>query len=151
MNPYATHQMTLERLFEEYPIRTVLETGSGRFSTRMFLKQPIERLVSLENSRRWMKGTGDPRHELRLVKGAMCDDLPKLDFDLIFVDDDPLEGRVDTIAAVLSGAPRLVVVHDRERSLVRDAIDRWPRTEDETTAVFWNPGGLERWSTCATA
>jgi hypothetical protein len=76
----------------------------------------------------------------------MCEALSKLGgIELVFIDDDPLEERFDTIRKVLQRATRWVVVHDAERESVHHVLDDWwPFACDSTTAVFWNPAGMRR-------
>lgn len=112
---YGSHKPLLTAVLEHFKPRTVLETGSGLHSTPLFLAHPIERLVSYENNAEWAMRTRteDPRHELRWVEGNIVDHLPPLyGFDLIFIDDDPVGAREDTITYVMSQAPPLVVIHD---------------------------------------
>lgn len=100
---------------EAFHPRRVLETGSGHYSTNLFLSYDIEALVSVENNPDWVIDTEDPRHELRVVEGPVGSHLPPLDgFDLVFVDDDPVHAREWTISQVLDSAPGLVVIHDTD-------------------------------------
>lgn len=130
---YATHYQALLRVFLRFRPRTILETGSGRYSTRLLLAFDIDRLVSVENDRDWYLETGDPRHELIWATGRVVDALPDLsDFDLVFVDDDPIEERQKTIRKVLAEAPGLVVIHDTNDPSIHDLIARRPNYTDPT-------------------
>ena len=111
---YGTHLFLLGEVFDHFKPKTILECGSGRYSTAFFLSQPIDRLVSIENNPEWTFKPSDPRHEVVSVEGPVVDHLPDLGFDLIFVDDDPVDAREQTIAKVLAKATGLVVIHDTD-------------------------------------
>ncbi|WP_344329742.1 hypothetical protein [Aeromicrobium halocynthiae] len=114
-------------------ISSVLELGSGAFSTPQFLDRRVfpalAALTSLEDDADWLstvaESTGsDPRLDLRLVQ-KVCTSVPNgLDqFDLIFIDDSrTFAERSQTIRAVLSEKPRgLVAIHDFEHRAYRKA------------------------------
>lgn len=110
---FATHVPLLTDLMLSFGPRRILEAGSGLYSTGFFLSFNIDRLVSVENNPEWAKDWNDPRHDLELVGGRVVDHLPNLDgFDLIFIDDDPVEARIKTIDHVLDRASCPVVIHD---------------------------------------
>lgn len=112
---YATHISLLTELFVRFAPKRILETGSGDYSTAYFLSQDIDELVSIENDPGWTKDTKDKRHTVLSVDGPVANHLPDLSkFDLVFVDDDPVDCRPATIAAVIASAPNLVVIHDTD-------------------------------------
>jgi hypothetical protein len=116
-------------LAARHPIRSVLELGSGRFSTPTLLDRAafpdLERLDSLENDMEWAKKVeelvgGDPRLDLRRVEGPISSAVEKLDlgaYDAVLIDDSSvMADRVETIKAVAAGAgaSTLVLIHDYE-------------------------------------
>jgi predicted O-methyltransferase YrrM len=125
--PFSTHLPLLTTLGMLRPIRSVLELGSGPFSTPLFLDRTVypdlERLVSYEDVPEWeavvREAAGpDPRLDLRMVP-AVSEAVPvgELgDFDLIFIDDSRrLAERARTIKTVGQTRPRaIVVIHDIE-------------------------------------
>lgn len=129
---YGTHIPLLTEVFKAFKPKTVLECGSGLYSTRFFLNQPIKSLVSYENDPDWVWEARDPRHEVRTVKGPVVDHLPKLDFDLVFVDDDPVDDRLNTITEVIERATGLVVIHDTDYPPFHKLIAGRPNHTDTT-------------------
>lgn len=130
---YSTHWHLILTVMLKFKPRTILETGSGKYSTNLFRAFDIDRLVSLENNRQWFRNTEDPRHEFVMVKGRIVDNLPDLaDFDLVFVDDDPVEERLLTIERVLSEATGLVVIHDTNDPRIHGWIANRPNHTDTT-------------------
>ena len=128
---YATHFHALLDVMVSLGPKTILETGSGLYSTGFFLGFDIEKLVSIENDPEWVRDTEDPRHRVIKVKGNVADRLPGLDgYDLIFVDDDPVEGRVETLKKVLAKARGIVVVHDTDHHLIHPLIGGRPNHTD---------------------
>lgn len=132
-NPYATHVPVLLSVSRIVRPKSVLELGSGPFSTSLFLNSDafpdLERLVSFEDDSKWADIVSsevgdDPRFDYRLVDrvpNAVPDDLSR--YDLIFVDDSTVTpDRVETIRRVLGQNPQgLVVVHDFENRFYRAA------------------------------
>lgn len=128
---YGSHLHLLRAVFDHFKPRRVLETGSGRYSTAFFLAQDIDELASVENNSQWFRRSEDPRHESVYVKGPVADALPPLDgFDLVFVDDDPVEDRERTIRLVLARAQGLVVIHDTEYEPYHMRIKNRPNYTD---------------------
>lgn len=128
---YSTHWHLILTVMLRFKPRTILETGSGKYSTNLFRAFDIDRLVSLENNRTWFRNTEDPRHEFVTVKGRIVDNLPDLkDFDLVFVDDDPVEERLLTIKKVLKEATGLVVIHDTNHPPIHTLIANRPNHTD---------------------
>jgi hypothetical protein len=128
---YATHFHILTDVMLTHRPRRILETGSGLYSTPFFLAFDIDKLVSLENDRKWLKNHEDPRHEVRFVDGEVAENLPDLsEFDLIFVDDDPVEGRLKTLFAVLETAPSLVAIHDTNDPRIHQIVKHLPNHND---------------------
>lgn len=142
---FATHFHVLTDVMLSFRPRRILETGSGLYSTPFFLAFDIDRLVSLENDRKWLRNTEDPRHEVQFVDGEIVDNLPDLsEFDLIFVDDDPVDGRLKTLLRVLDEGTGLVVVHDTSDPRLHSLIKSLPNHTDiahppYTTALSATP------------
>jgi hypothetical protein len=128
---YATHFHALLDVMVCFGPKRVLETGSGYYSTGFFLSFNIEKLVSIENDREWVRNYDDPRHRVIQPKGPIAENLPDLGgFDLVFVDDDPVDGRAETLKAVLAKAPGLVVVHDSDDGRLHKYIGGRPNHTD---------------------
>lgn len=140
-NEYGSHWHLLTEVVTHFKPKRILETGSGLYSTNLLLSFDIERLVSLENNPDWQRRPRDPRHELRRVEGPVADSLPPLDdFDLVFVDDDPVVARERTIRRVLAEAPGLVVIHDADHDayarIIKDRHKYVDKTHVPHTAVL---------------
>src|SRR2546430_4650839 len=83
-SPYATHIPVLVAIARVWRIDSVLELGSGHYSSRTFLDRScfpdLKRLVSWENDRNWFEdmkpviGT-DPRAEYRFIAGPIATEL----------------------------------------------------------------------------
>lgn len=128
---YSSHLPTLRRVLRDFPIKRVLETGSGLYSTAFFLARGVE-LVSIENNPDWGQPKR-PRHDFRLVDGPVWQHLPPLEgFDLIFVDDDPPEEREETLRRVLAAAPALVVAHDADHNKFDEILSGFAQYRDSS-------------------
>lgn len=128
---YATHIPLLTDVMVSFGPKRILETGSGLYSTGFFLSFNIDRLVSVENNPDWVKDWKDLRHDLELVEGRVVDHLPDLAaFDLIFIDDDPVDARVKTVDFVLANASCPVVIHDTSDARLHGFIDGRPNHTD---------------------
>lgn len=144
----ASHWRLLDALFGTFKIESVLETGSGDYSTRMFLRRGC-RVVSLENDPEWQRDEFNDEHELVKVDGPIAPALPNLDeFDLVFVDDDPVVSRVDTIRAAIDNVTGLLVIHDTDYHLFARELETLPHFTDRTskphTSVVWPTKALQR-------
>lgn len=159
-NDYATHIPVLVGLAKAKPIKSVLELGSGHYSTKTFLNRRIfpdlKTLHSYETDSSWatvMKQftDADSRASLRVVNGQMASVLEKVnpgDYDLILVDDsNSASERVGTINA-LAESPTispLVVIHDFEVpeyiNVARQFRYRYPfKAFNPETGVVWQNG-----------
>lgn len=138
-DPYASHLDVLRRMGKG--VRSVLELGSGQYSTNLFLDRSVypdlNLLVTVEPDAEWRaKLPSDPR--LNVWDEA----IPDVRADLIFVDSHPESRRIADIA-FLSGRPHVrVVIHDFEHEPYQRAA-RFDHIEiDKTltpwTAVCWN-------------
>lgn len=112
MSAYASHLPVLRMVAGLLNPATVLELGSGEFSTPFFLSLPIRRLVSVEADEHWRgRLPADERLEVR----SSSDDLNPEDFDLVLVDDGQnAEQRERTIRWVLGTNATPVVIHDAD-------------------------------------
>lgn len=141
-NPYATHMPVLAGLARLFPIRRVIEFGSGEYSTLTFLNRAtfpdLEALYSYENDPEWAQRIasqikGDARATLTVVEGAMHEHVPTIEdwgTDLIFIDDSlTATDRAATIRAVAAHAQpaSLIAIHDFEVLDYRQAAQAWPR------------------------
>ena len=128
-NAYATHVPVLVGLGAIRRIERVLEFGCGYYSTHTFLQRTVfgdlKALQSVENDPAWAEKiraavNDDPRCEVTVVSGPMCDAVPTFDletFDLILVDDSTnAEDRAATIRRLASFHPvhPWIVIHDYE-------------------------------------
>jgi len=128
LNPYARHVPILVSLARLLRIRSVLEFGSGRFSTIAFLDRSVfpqlEILHSVEDDAAWRNEVlnlagGDPRLYLELVETpheAAVQVSPEK-YDLILIDDSrSKEYRVKTIECIVGKKPQhaVLVIHDFE-------------------------------------
>jgi hypothetical protein len=129
VEPYATHLPVLIGLARIRRVRTVLELGSGAYSTLAFLDSSLfPHLVSVdsyETDPAWAveiqsRAAGDSRLDLRVVAGDVASsiaELPLNAYDLILVDDCiTAPERCRSIEAIVRKRPRwpTVVVHDFE-------------------------------------
>lgn len=128
---FATHVPLLTDVMLSFGPKRILETGSGLYSTGFFLSFNIDRLVSVENNPDWFTEQTDDRHELICVEGRVVDGLPDLSqFDLIFVDDDPVSDRCRTVDFVLSEARCPVVIHDTSDARLHGFVSSRPNHTD---------------------
>jgi len=157
---YATHIPALIGLARWKQIRSVLELGSGLYSTATFLNKTsfpdLQVLDSFETDSGWadtMKAviSGDPRASLKVAGGTMAaalSDFQLNNYDLIFIDDSvSAEDRARTILAVHERNPgnSLVVIHDFEvsqyRNVARCFHHRYAfRAFNPETGVAWQNG-----------
>ena len=129
-NPYATHVPVLVACAHVFKPARILELGSGRNSTPLFLNREIftdvVEVLSLENDAQWfgkLDDLKDVRLERRLVDGAISDAIESIDcsrFDLVFVDDSrTARERKRTLDSLRRrvGGHQIIVAHD---------FDLWP-------------------------
>jgi hypothetical protein len=113
--------------------KTVLELGTGRWSTPLFLDRSyypnLEELVSVENDAEWAETTktDDPRHRLMVMPEPIEAFLGIIDldkFDIVMIDNSSSpERRIDTIKYVSTHPSRsMVVMHDYDYAPYRDAV-----------------------------
>ena len=132
-NPYATHLPVLSAASSVIKVRSVLELGSGPFSTSLFLDRRVfpdlEKLTSYEDDPSWaavvIERVGpDPRLDFRMVESVSQSVSADVgDYDLVFIDDSrlPVE-RTQTIESVAAMRPKgLVAIHDFELKSYRHA------------------------------
>ncbi len=121
---YASHRNVLKTVLNTYKPEKVLEYGSGKYSTPIFLNRPhVKKLTVVESDFTWRRELvykyKDPRMTV-LVEGN-----PRpMNYDLIFIDDgSTADQRCRTIKAVLSRPHPVVVIHDVEVPEYRELID----------------------------
>ena len=156
-NDHATHIPVLVALGLLTEVRSVLEFGSGTFSTLTFLNREafpnLETIRSFENDAEWYakvkeQTDHDPRITLNYVDGPLSTLVPTLDlsaYDLIFIDDATKATlRAETIRAVVAhcNARNMIVVHDFEvgtyQRAAEAAAQRFRMTAfNPNTGVLW--------------
>jgi hypothetical protein len=140
---YASHLKVLTTVLNTYKPKRVLEYGSGKYSTPLFLARPhVEKLTVVETDFIWRRelvyNNHDPRMTV-LVEGNP----PPASYDLVFIDDGvDLDHRCRTIRAVLSRPHPVVVIHDAEveeyRELMEELADEVLiyRTDPDTAVIL---------------
>jgi hypothetical protein len=137
--------------------KTVVEFGSGTFSTLTFLDRAIfpsvESLVSFENDAVWYEKmkqlvSGDGRASIRQVTGPIASQVGSIAWntvDLVFVDDSDEFGRAATVRELskqrISGVA--IILHDYEILRLRSATRMFERRYcfkpwNPQTCVLWN-------------
>lgn len=140
-NAYATHVPVLVGLARMFKIRSVLEFGSGTYSTLTFLDRrafpDLERIDSYETDGEWLRrveadGAADMRLSLRPVTGLMAGVAAIVDindYDLVLIDDSVDEhSRAATIHEIARRATgrTTVAIHDFEVIGYRRAAEAIP-------------------------
>lgn len=138
---YGSHVPVLRDLAKVKPIRVVVEYGSGRHSTPLFLNREVypnlERLVSVECNHEWAEDTRqrnqDGRLEMVLCPIADTAEYPAPAADLVFIDCDTVNGdkhdfsmRTKLIEKYASDQQAMIVVHDANFTSIRPAIEAAP-------------------------
>lgn len=141
-NDYGSHVPALCSVARALPVRTVLEYGSGRYSTGIFLDRKrfphVEKVVSLESDANWwsecLKRHSDnrltmflrPLHEFQHgpYPGVEHPDLVMIDCDT-GIADEPVDFsvRADLLHKHASQPAGVVVVHDVNFAAIRPAFD----------------------------
>jgi hypothetical protein len=152
-DPYGSHITFLTSLGGD--VSTVLELGSGLYSTPLFLNRDafpkVTRVVSVEHNQVWADKVStfctDERLTLIVTPEPIEGYLATLtldEFDLIFVDNsDGQDGRIKTIEYLGEKAARSkVVIHDFEHDFYRNAARNFPNKIVDTqhvphTALVW--------------
>lgn len=140
---YASHLKVLTTVLNTYKPKRVLEYGSGRHSTPLFLSRPhVEKLTVVESDFVWRRELTTEYRDDRmtvLVEGYAN---PR-NYDLVFIDDGVnADQRCRTIRNVLSRKHPVVVIHDAEvpeyRKLMEELADEVLiyRTEPDTAVVL---------------
>lgn len=133
-NAYATHMPILIGLGVTFNITSVLEYGSGQYSTKLFLDQRVfpnlKSLVTVEPFPEWQtKATAaygpDPR--FHMTAGAV----PLVHYDLVFIDCEPESDKIDLISSYGKGSLNsLFVIHDSEHGPYRSALSNFSYWRD---------------------
>ena len=161
--PSSSHQPVLAAIAQLFPIKRVLELGSGEFSTAAFLNRKlfphVEHVLSIETNPGWKQHVErfigpDSRLQIALVDGDIRKNAANFDyqaFDLVFVDSGttPIE-RATMIEEVAKRhhASNLVVCHDFEKAVYQEAATAFPNrlcfdALRPYTAVFWKHGRMD--------
>lgn len=129
---HATHLPVLIGIGISIPsIRSITEYGSGLYSTPTFLDKCVfpnlESLQSFEPDSDWSeKVYAEVNADDRCMIYAN-DQCPRPDDDLVFIDNGPLDHKVNTIRKVFeSGFTGLVVVHDSEVEKYKEEFYKFP-------------------------
>ena len=127
--PYATHVPILVGIAAAFEPQSVIEFGSGTFSTLAFSNEmafpTIRRVDSYENNQEWFNQvrkelSPDARVHLHLVEEKMHNAVGAANTtnaDLIFIDDSPTAlARVPTVKEVARqcGVRPIVILHDND-------------------------------------
>ena len=153
--PVSTHFPILIGISSLFKINSVYETGSGIFSTGIFLNKKVFKhlisLNSLENDKRWFDKITKKykKSNIKLVKGSISKNVSsKLvkNADLVFVDDSTSsDERAKTIKQVLDYNPKLVVIHDFENKSYRKITKKskiyeevWIKAFLPNTGIIYN-------------
>jgi len=157
-HPYATHIPVLVGVAAAFRPRSVVEFGSGDFSTLTFLDQVafpnVLRVESYENNLEWMhrvqaKLGGNPRAVCHFFDGRMRDAVSGanlVEADLIFIDDSPSGWErahtINELARVRLDRP-ITIVHDYDLPAIRVACRRFEHRFAFTTftpqcCAVWN-------------
>ena len=157
-DPYATHLHVLQAIGMLFSPATILELGSGVYSTPLFCNKDIfagvKRLEVYENNKKWHTDVLKSLPKRRVVnftlyENSIVDELRSLDlneFQLIFIDNGvSLEERAATIKeiAMQKLEEPLIVIHDFEHVAYQWAADQWEHLlvhvkRYPQTAVLWN-------------
>ena len=155
--PYATHVPILVGVAAAFKPKSIIEFGSGAFSTVSFLDEaayPSIRIVdSYENNRDWFdqmrqKLPSSKRVNLHFVEGEMYKAVSTAKpsaADLIFIDDSPTaKARVPTVEEVARscGTQPLVVLHDNDLRVLRRATRKF---EHRISISTFNPQCSVMW------
>jgi predicted O-methyltransferase YrrM len=155
--PYATHVPILVGVAAAFRPESIIELGSGDFSTASFLDEAafpsIRRVDSYENNREWFeqvrqKLPSSGRVNLHFVEGemykAVCAANPAA-ADMIFIDDSPTaRARVPTVEEVARscGTQPLVILHDNDLRRLRFATRKF---EHRVSINTFNPQCSVMW------
>jgi hypothetical protein len=141
---HATHLPFLIGLGATFPVRRVLEFGSGIFSTLLFLNRKafpkLEALITVEPEQTWrdkIKALAGDDNRLTILE----EDPPlfAVDYaDLVFVDNGPEQHKIETIENMARESNyAIVVVHDAEHDPYALKISEF-RTQFISSS--YNPG-----------
>lgn len=132
MEPQGTHVPVLKSIGSLFPeIKSVMEFGSGDFSTLTFLNRDVfpnlESLVTTESQKRWADIMKSRIEDSRwtLIPDDEAD--PIADVDIIFVDSLTGDSRVRTLNKILAmGFQGIVVCHDSQEPYYRETLPKFP-------------------------
>jgi len=142
---HASHIPFLVGVGAAFTIRSVVEFGSGLYSTPLFLNKrafpKVETVISTEPDSSWAKKVDEAcDSDERLTLLPKEPEFLALAFvDLIFVDNGPEQHKIDTIRwmALASTINTIVVVHDAETATYRKEIDKF---QTKFISEKFNPG-----------
>jgi hypothetical protein len=155
--PYATHVPVLVGVAAAIRPQSLIEFGSGSFSTLSFLDDvafpTIQRVDSYENNLEWFEQVrqgipANTRVHLHYIEGDMyraVDSAKTPSASMIFIDDSPsAEARVPTVEEVarLCGTGPVVVLHDNDLWRLRLATRKF---EHRISFNAFNPQCCVMW------
>ena len=142
---HASHIPFLIGVGAAFTIRSVVEFGSGLYSTPLFLNMrafpKVKTVISAEPDPSWAKKVYEAcDYDERLTLLPKEPEFLSLAFvDLIFVDNGPEQHKIETIRwmALASTINTIVVVHDAEHIPYRAEIDKF---QTKFISEKFNPG-----------
>jgi hypothetical protein len=125
LDPYSTHLPVLKMLGQLDGIETIVEFGSGPYSTKEFLNTEIYKdlkiLYSFESSIEWIKTVASKISDDRFIPIYNVTEQKSLSLfklikkiDITFVDGASSEMRIPTVKSAILQKSKIVVVHDTE-------------------------------------
>jgi predicted O-methyltransferase YrrM len=154
--PFASHVPVLIALANIVRPKSVLELGSGLYSTGTFLNRSLfpelEHLDTWEDDPTWIRTIkqtlgGDSRLELHTAQAPIHKSITGVvlsQYDVIFIDDSKQdEDRAQTISTVVANrtSRNVIVIHDFEKPCYRSA-SAGPAHSAAMTALLPNTGVL---------
>lgn len=139
-DPYASHVQVLNAMLNTHKPKRILEYGSGKYSTELFLSRPhVEKLTVVETDFEWRRRLPKDDRLTVLVEGYAN----SMNYDLVFIDDGiSADHRCRTIRNVLSRRHPVVVIHDADVPEYRELMDELAdevliyRTDPDTAVIL---------------
>ncbi len=135
MSAFASHLPVLRFIGQHFDVWSVLELGSGEFSTKCFLDREmfpkLEIFLSLDDDANWAKKIrkehgNDARFNQKVITsdaeftGTLYKEIPARKDDVIFVD---YSMNAETVCK-LAVKGQIIVIHDFEYKPYREAVNR---------------------------
>lgn len=115
---YGSHLFLFQKLFRICKVESILELGSGYFSTKI-LPQYCNTFLSIETNKEFYNKIGKNNNLIKLINYP--DDRLKIlnlipNYELIFVDSAPKESRIIYIQRALDSNVPYILFHDSEKT-----------------------------------